>query len=71
MLLNDNQARELLMGAGVPVPASEVVTTSDEAVAAYKGIGGKVGVKAQVFEPSNAGLTDLIGGGTGGSLGGG
>ncbi|MCZ6653741.1 MAG: ADP-forming succinate--CoA ligase subunit beta [Planctomycetota bacterium] len=49
MRLHEYQARELLRGAGVPVPASEVVTTSDEAVAAYKGIGGQVVVKAQVF----------------------
>ncbi|MCH8912771.1 MAG: acetate--CoA ligase family protein, partial [Planctomycetes bacterium] len=49
MRLHEYQARELLRGAGVPVPASDVVTTSDEAVAAYKGIGGQVVVKAQVF----------------------
>ena len=40
MRLHEYQARELLSGAGVPVPASDVVTTSDEAVAAYKRIGG-------------------------------
>ena len=49
MRLHEYQARELLRGAGVPVPASDVVTTSDEAVAAYKAIGGQVVVKAQVF----------------------
>ena len=49
MRLHEYQARELLTRAGVPVPASEVVTTSDEAVAAYRKIGGRVVVKAQVF----------------------
>ncbi len=49
MRLHEYQARELLTQAGVPVPASDVVSSSDEAVAAYKAIGGQVVVKAQVF----------------------
>ncbi|MCH8968514.1 MAG: ADP-forming succinate--CoA ligase subunit beta [Planctomycetes bacterium] len=49
MRLHEYQARELLTQAGVPVPASEVISTVDEAVAAYKKIGERVVVKAQVF----------------------
>ena len=36
MRLHEYQARELLTQAGVPVPASDVVSSSDEAVAVYK-----------------------------------
>ncbi len=49
MRLHEYQARELLTQAGVPVPPSEVISTVDEAVAAYNKIGGQVVVKAQVF----------------------
>ncbi|MCH8964032.1 MAG: ADP-forming succinate--CoA ligase subunit beta [Planctomycetes bacterium] len=49
MRLHEYQARELLTQAGVPVPPSEVISTVDEAVAAYKKIGERVVVKAQVF----------------------
>ncbi len=49
MKVHEYQARQLLSEAGVPVPASHVVRTVDEAVAAFGKIGGKVVVKAQVF----------------------
>jgi succinyl-CoA synthetase beta subunit len=49
MKVHEYQARELLVEAGVPVPTAEVVTTVDQAVAAYQKIGGQVVVKAQVF----------------------
>ncbi len=49
MKVHEYQARQLLAEAGVPVPASEVVENSAQAVEAYEKIGGKVVVKAQVF----------------------
>jgi len=49
MKVHEYQARALLAEAGVPVPKSRVVGTVDEAAAAYKDIGGKAVVKAQVF----------------------
>ncbi len=49
MKIHEYQARQLLAEAGVPVPKSEVVESVDAAVAAYKAIGGKAVVKAQVF----------------------
>lgn len=49
MRIHEYQARSLLAQVGVPVPASDVVGTVEEAVAAYGRIGGKVVVKAQVF----------------------
>jgi len=49
MKVHEYQARELLQGAGVPVPASQVVEAADAAVEAFNQIGGKVVVKAQVF----------------------
>ncbi len=49
MKIHEYQARELLAEAGVSVPKSEVVETVDDAVAAYKRIGGQAVVKAQVF----------------------
>jgi len=49
MKVHEYQARQLLGEAGVPVPKSEVVETVEAAVAAYKRIGGKAVVKAQVF----------------------
>ncbi len=49
MKVHEYQARELLAGAGVPVPPATVVETVDDAVAAFEKTGGKVVVKAQVF----------------------
>ena len=49
MKVHEYQARALLAEAGVPVPASHVVETVDEAVAAHNQIGTKTVVKAQVF----------------------
>ncbi len=49
MKVHEYQARQFLVEAGVPVPASEVVETPDQAAAAYSKIGGTVVVKAQVF----------------------
>lgn len=49
MKIHEYQSRQLLADAGVPVPPSEVVDTVEQAVAAYKNIGGQVVVKAQVF----------------------
>jgi len=49
MKVHEYQARELLVDAGVPVPASDVVETVDQAVAAFEKIGGRCVVKAQVF----------------------
>jgi len=49
MKIHEYQARALLEEAGVPVPASRVVETADEAVTAHQAIGGTVVVKAQVF----------------------
>ncbi len=49
MKIHEYQARQLLTEAGVPVPESEVVENATQAVDAYKKIGGKVVVKAQVF----------------------
>ncbi len=49
MKVHEYQARELLVDAGVPVPASHVVETVEAAVDAAGNIGGKVVVKAQVF----------------------
>ena len=49
MKVHEYQARALLAEAGVPVPASHVITTPEEAVAAFNQIGGRAVVKAQVF----------------------
>ncbi len=49
MRIHEYQARELLSQAGAPVPSSDVISTVDDAVAAYNAIGGQVVVKAQVF----------------------
>ncbi|MHC5109180.1 MAG: ADP-forming succinate--CoA ligase subunit beta [Planctomycetota bacterium] len=49
MKVHEYQARQLLENAGVPVPASDVVESVDQAVAAYEKIGGQAVVKAQVF----------------------
>ncbi len=49
MKVHEYQARQLLEEAGVPVPASQMVETTADAVAAHQAIGGTVVVKAQVF----------------------
>lgn len=49
MKVHEYQARELLVEGGVPVPASHVVETVEQAVEAYRAIGGRCVVKAQVF----------------------
>jgi len=49
MKIHEYQARELLVDAGVPVPASKVVESAADAVAAHESMGGTVVVKAQVF----------------------
>src|SRR5439155_25791308 len=49
MKVHGYQSRQILADAGVPIPASEVVGTVEQAVAAYDKIGGTVVVKAQVF----------------------
>jgi len=46
--LHEYQARDLLKGAGIPVPDGEVATTPDEAAAIAKRMGTAVVVKAQV-----------------------
>ncbi len=48
MNLHEYQARDILRRHGIPVPDSEVVTTSDAARAAAERLGGAVVVKAQV-----------------------
>jgi len=49
MKVHEYQARIFLEEAGVPVPPSQVVDTAEGAVEAYRKIGGRVVVKAQVF----------------------
>ena len=49
MKVHEYQARQLLVDAGVPVPASHVVETVDQAVEAFNTIGKRCVVKAQVF----------------------
>ncbi|MCG3131411.1 MAG: Succinate--CoA ligase [ADP-forming] subunit beta [Phycisphaerae bacterium] len=49
MKVHEYQARELLSETGVPVPPSRVVESVGQAADAYRAIGGKVVVKAQVF----------------------
>ena len=48
MNLHEYQARDILRRHGIPVPDSEVVTTSEAARAAAERLGGAVVVKAQV-----------------------
>ncbi|RLT35038.1 MAG: ADP-forming succinate--CoA ligase subunit beta [Chloroflexi bacterium] len=48
MKLHEYQAKELLARYGVPVPASQVARTPEEAQRAAEALGGKVVVKAQV-----------------------
>ena len=48
MKIHEYQAKELLRHYKVPVPASQVATTADEAEAAAADLGGKVVVKAQI-----------------------
>ena len=47
MRLHEYQAKELFAGAGIPTPASTLVQTVDEAVAAADDIGYPVALKAQ------------------------
>ncbi len=49
MKVHEYQARDLLTEAGVPVPASNVVESTEQALSAFNEIGGMVVVKAQVF----------------------
>jgi len=49
MKVHEYQARQLLVEAGVPVPASHVVETVDASVEAFNAIGKRCVVKAQVF----------------------
>jgi succinyl-CoA synthetase beta subunit len=49
MKIHEYQSRQILAGAGVPVPAAEVAGSVAEAVAAHRNIAGRVVVKAQVF----------------------
>ena len=49
MKVHEYQARELLVEAAVPVPASHVVESVEQAVEAFHAIGGRCVVKAQVF----------------------
>jgi succinyl-CoA synthetase beta subunit len=46
--IHEYQAKELLRGAGIPVPPGEVATTPEQAEAIAKKLGGTVVVKAQV-----------------------
>ncbi|MEK6674712.1 MAG: ADP-forming succinate--CoA ligase subunit beta [Planctomycetota bacterium] len=49
MKVHEYQARQLLAEVGVPVPPSETVDSAESAVSAYRKIGGRVVIKAQVF----------------------
>ncbi len=48
MKIHEYQAREIFSRHGLPVPKSEVASTSDEAEAAAERFGGRVVIKAQV-----------------------
>ncbi len=49
MKIHEYQAKSLLKAAGAPVPAGQVASTVDEAIAAWKAAGSvKVAVKAQI-----------------------
>jgi succinyl-CoA synthetase beta subunit len=62
MKVHEYQARSFLADAGVPVPPSHVVDTVDQAVEAYRKIGGTVVLKAQVFAGGRgkAGFVKLV-----------
>ena len=67
MKVHEYQARDLLSGAGVPVPAARVVTSIEDAAAAYKHVTGEAGtdlavVKAQVHAGGRgkAGFVKLV-----------
>ncbi len=62
MKVHEYQARSFLADAGAPVPPSQVVDTVDQAVEAYRKIGGTVVVKAQVFAGGRgkAGFVKLV-----------
>jgi len=63
MKVHEYQARQLLADEGVPVPSAQVVGTVDAAVDAYRQIGGRTVVKAQVFAGGRgkAGFVKLCG----------
>jgi succinyl-CoA synthetase beta subunit len=48
MKIHEYQAKELLAAAGAPIPRGVVVSSPDEAVAAFDQVGGPVVLKAQV-----------------------
>jgi len=48
MDIHEYQAKEILRGAGIPVPPGDVASTPEEAEAIARRLGGKVVVKAQV-----------------------
>ncbi len=63
MKVHEYQARELMQAAGIPVPVSEVISSADEARAAFEKLGaGKVVIKAQVHAGGRgkAGYVKLI-----------
>jgi len=49
MKVHEYQARELLAGENVPVPPSQIADSVDGAVKAYRSLGGRAVIKAQVF----------------------
>ena len=64
MKVHEYQARELMQAAGIAVPVSEVISSADEAKAAFEKLGsGKVVIKAQVHAGGRgkAGYVKLIG----------
>src|SRR5205823_6381992 len=63
MKIHEYQARRILNEAGVPVPPAEVVRSPEEAVAAFKKLGGQMCVvKAQVYAGGRgkAGFVKLV-----------
>lgn len=48
MKIHEYQAKEILRAFGVPTPRGRVAATVDEAVAAWRDLGGRVAVKAQI-----------------------
>ena len=48
MNIHEYQAKDILRGAGVPIPPGEVASSAEEAEAIAAKIGGMVVVKAQV-----------------------
>lgn len=63
MKIHEYQARKILSEAGIPVPAAEVVTDAEQAVAAFEKFGGQMCVvKAQVYAGGRgkAGFVKLV-----------